>query len=367
MRVYPINEEQYERLQKLTNGKNVISEARLTSAGFTSVRDSLDSGWNSLLRIMGLTTTTRSDASKIDIDGQPLCVMKRSLSEVQPRDAQAKEAAEEDDSVINCIVVLKEDGADEGINAGITNPNFAPYWFNGNAEEGAAEQPTEQEATPERASAVAPAADSTSAVAPMPAPVVKKTKSGTKSKRKSSLRKKNGLRQYYPQAPLPPLPPPPPPPYGAGYGSPYDNSYGQSPYNPFGSYPAPAIPPSSYPPSPYPPSSYPPSSYPPSPYPAGPSPASPYPVSPYPPASPYAPASPYPPSPYTPGAYPPASYPPPPPPPAYGPPSPYGQYPYYDKIREGDDQYDDEEEDGYEAYETYEVDGDDSDENEYYD
>lgn len=343
MRVYPINEEQYEHLQKLTNGKNVISEARLTSAGFTSVRDSIDSGWNSLLRIIGLTSTTRSDDTKIDIDGQPLCVMRRSLSDAQPRGKAGEQEAtktageQDDDSVINCIVVLKDDPALAAQSAVLSNPNFAPYWYTEQPEVVA--ETVEQQTLPERASAAEPEPASVSAAQPVPAV--------TKSKRKNKLqqkRRKTTLRQYpagYPQLPLPPLPPPPPPAagYGAGYGSPYGyggEAYGQTPYNPYGSYPAAA--------------------YPTSPYPATPYPSSPYPASPY-------PASPYPPSPYTPGAYAPSAYPAPSP---YGSPAPYGQYPYYDKIREGAELYeaDDDDDDGFEVYEA---DGDDSYESEYYD
>ncbi|KAH8410956.1 hypothetical protein KR222_003025, partial [Zaprionus bogoriensis] len=355
VRVYPINEEQYERLQKLTNGKNVISEARLTSAGFTSVRDSLDNGWNSLLRIMGLTTTTRSDdVAKIDIDGQPLCVMRRSLDDAEPR-AAARDAYDED-SVINCIVVLKKDPALEPQSIVNTNPNFAPYWYNENAEA----QPTEVQANAEQLPAVeqpaAPAVEPEqpqldTAAEPNATPIIKltnKPKSGSKSKRKYLIRQKtrktaadtSAPRQYgqYGQPP----PPPPPPPYGAGYGSPYDNSYGygQSPYSPFSSYPAPpAYPPSGYPAGPYPASpSYPPSGY---------------------------PASSFPPSGFPPTGFSPSAYPPPPPPYApqlpnfppqpFGQPSPFGQYPYA-PYREQTVSYDDDDEDDG----SYEVDADGS-------
>lgn len=150
VRVYPINEEQYEKLMQLTNGKNVISEARLTSAGFTAVRNSLDSGWNSLLRIMGLTTTSRSDVAKIDIDGQPLCVMKRSFDDTESR------ATADDDSVINCIVVLKKDPALETPTVGNSNPSFAPYWYQESAAATPVQMPQDQLSVDPQASQLMP-------------------------------------------------------------------------------------------------------------------------------------------------------------------------------------------------------------------
>ncbi|EDW02448.1 uncharacterized protein LOC6560105 [Drosophila grimshawi] len=116
VRVYPISEEEYERLLKLTDGKNAISEARLTSAGFSSVRNSLDSGWHSLLRIMGLTTTSRS-VPTIDTEDQPLCVMKRNISD---------DAANGEDPVINCVVVVKPGLEQDPISS--TTPYLAIYW-----------------------------------------------------------------------------------------------------------------------------------------------------------------------------------------------------------------------------------------------
>ncbi|XP_070066151.1 uncharacterized protein [Drosophila virilis] len=245
VRVYPINEEQYERLLKLTNGKNVISEARLTSAGFTSVRNTLDSGWHSLLRIMGLTTTSYAEETKIDIDGQPLCVMQRSLAdaakpaESEPRAPSAR-AAGEDDSVINCIVVLKRDPALEALSS--SNPDFAPYWYHENEQQlklepQAAELVAEQLAAPEDEHEQRLAATST--VAPQKR---NKSKSQTKSKlHRTRTTLDSAARQYgSPYAPPPP-PPPPPAPYGGGYGSPFGGpypygGYNQNPYSQYNPY-----------------------------------------------------------------------------------------------------------------------------------
>ncbi|KAH8371172.1 hypothetical protein KR093_006358, partial [Drosophila rubida] len=325
VRVYPINEEQYEKLLKLTNGKNVISEARLTSAGFTAVRNSLDNGWNSLLRIMGLTTTSRSEVAKIDIDGQPLCVMKRSLSDAdvensEPRALEAKAVADED-SVINCIVVLKKDPALEA-QAAINNPSFAPYWYQ---ENNAALAPEQQ--LPRDPQAIEPVATLPAAVEPVataaesseqllvatttPAPKVNKPKPKPKSKPKSkskSAQKKGELvgasRQYGGYG----LPPPPPPlsPYGSPYGGGYpyggfnQNPYDAfNPYNSFGSQPG------------------------------------------------YGQFSPY----FSPGQY-------------YGAPSPYNPYPFYEQEAELELAEEEEEEEDEEAYEV-EGEVDESYENEY--
>ncbi|XP_034101998.1 uncharacterized protein LOC117566566 [Drosophila albomicans] len=258
VRVYPINEEQYEKLLKLTNGKNLISEARLTSAGFTAVRNSLDNGWNSLLRIIGLTTTSRSEQSKIDFDGQPLCVMKRSLSDAvvdatEPRALETKELSDED-SVINCIVVLKKDPAIESQSA-VNNPSFAPYWYHENnaavvpEQELPIEPQTNEPVAPAVAEPVSIAAESNKeqlVATTTPAPKVNKPKPKTRSKSKSKVQKKKSdagaSREYNPYG----LPPPPLPPtlYGSSYGSPYGGGYpyggfNQNPYdgfNPYGSF-----------------------------------------------------------------------------------------------------------------------------------
>ncbi|XP_023174851.2 leucine-rich repeat extensin-like protein 1 [Drosophila hydei] len=258
VRVYPINEEQYESLLKLTEGKNVISEARLTSAGFTAVRNTLGSGWHSLLRIMGFTAT-RAEQTKIDIDGQPLCVMKRSVDDAEvdqtkPRDLEGKSASDED-SVINCIVVLKRDPALESLSS--SNPDFAPYWYTANSaaqpvqpvqpvqltpqvnsEPQAAELMAKQPAAPETEQLEQQLEPSSAAVT---APQATKKRSKSKKSRqgtRSSLAS-SAARQYGPPLPPPPppLPPPPPAPYGSPYGGAYPyGGYTQTPYSQYNPY-----------------------------------------------------------------------------------------------------------------------------------
>ncbi|XP_034480004.1 uncharacterized protein LOC117785856 [Drosophila innubila] len=239
VRVYPINEEQYEKLLQFTNGKNVISEARLTSAGFTSVRNSLDSGWNSLLRIMGLTTTSRSEVAKIDIDGQPLCVMRRSFDESEAR------ATSDEDSVINCIVVLKKDSISETQSADSSNPSFAPYWYQENPVQTAPQQhpfPLEPQASQLIAQQeVSPAEDDEErqVATTTPAPKVKKLRSKPKSKSnsRSKLQKKKtalnaeASRQYGSPFGAPTSP------YGSPYGGAYPyGGFNQNPYGGFNPY-----------------------------------------------------------------------------------------------------------------------------------
>ncbi|XP_030388401.1 uncharacterized protein LOC115634682 [Scaptodrosophila lebanonensis] len=108
VRVYRIDQQQYEKVLNLTNAKNFISEARLISGGFSSVSNGfnsltkdLSSGWNSLLRIVGFTPTSKQN--EVKVDGQPLCVVKTREGVV----ADQIYADFEDDSVINCIVVLE--------------------------------------------------------------------------------------------------------------------------------------------------------------------------------------------------------------------------------------------------------------------
>ncbi|KAM8711315.1 hypothetical protein ACLKA7_000455 [Drosophila subpalustris] len=212
VRVYPISEQQYEKLLKLTNGKNFISEARLTSAGFSAVRNSLDSGWNSLLRIMGLTTTSRAEVAKIDIDGQPLCVMKRSI---EPR------AASDEESVINCIVVLKKDSVFETHTADNPNPSFAPYWY-------------QEDTVPAPVQAETPQQLPSPEASPLKVKKLRnkpKSKSRLQQQRKKTLSNGEATRQYGS-------------PFGSPYGSPYGGAYpyqnpygGFSPYGSFGQQP----------------------------------------------------------------------------------------------------------------------------------
>ncbi|XP_022231584.2 uncharacterized protein LOC111080335 [Drosophila obscura] len=112
VRVYSINQKQYDRVLQLTQGKNVISEARLINGGFATVSDSLSSGWHSLLRIVGLTTLSKAnEETKVDFDGQPLCVIK--TREDAPREeGSARSSAtdtQDEEEAINCIVVLKKE------------------------------------------------------------------------------------------------------------------------------------------------------------------------------------------------------------------------------------------------------------------
>ncbi|ALC41522.1 CG34201, partial [Drosophila busckii] len=71
--VYPISSAQYAQIMRVANGKRVLTEGRLTAANFKSIRNNIDSGWQSMLRIMGLS---RDSSEKIDIEGKPLCVTK---------------------------------------------------------------------------------------------------------------------------------------------------------------------------------------------------------------------------------------------------------------------------------------------------
>ncbi|XP_068144136.1 uncharacterized protein [Drosophila tropicalis] len=137
VRVYRIDEKQYERMLKLTEGKNVISEARLISGGFATVSESLSSGWHSLLRIVGLTTISKADEeAKLDIDGQPLCVIKTREGEGQFReDTSARSSGksydvdEVDEEPIHCIVVLNNGHEQEQELPSVEySPNFSNYW-----------------------------------------------------------------------------------------------------------------------------------------------------------------------------------------------------------------------------------------------
>ncbi|XP_017864534.1 PREDICTED: protein FREE1 [Drosophila arizonae] len=245
VRVYPISEEQYERLLQITDGNNLISEGRLTTAGFASVRNTLGSGWQSLLRIVGFTPT-RTDQPKIDIDGQPLCVMRRNVYDAESLSVEGKSANGEE-SVINCIVVLKRDPALQSLSS--SNPDFAPYWYNEQSEE-QQQQPAELNFAPEAEQQLERVRATTTTIAP-------KNKNKNKKRARPSLKSVYAVaapRQYGspygppapplpqlppPQPPVPQLPPPQPPvpaaPYGSAYGGAYPfPSYGQ--YNPYAAY-----------------------------------------------------------------------------------------------------------------------------------
>ncbi|EDV55353.1 histone-lysine N-methyltransferase SETD1A [Drosophila erecta] len=271
VRVYEINEDQYQRVLQLTNGKNVISEARLINGGFATVSDTLSSGWNSLLRIVGLTTLSKPDeAEKVEFDGQPLCVIKSREGEGRDEDATSARSSardiedDEEDSAIHCIVVLKKDGELE-LPTQDPYPNYAHYWNKAETSNPAEESPLlkqslevskEKEAVETRT----------------PAPLKKKKVNKSTYPRAGTLRDdSDGFRQYgYP--PLPPqygTPYPPPPSYGGYPYSPYPSPlpygpqlpygpspYGQAPYGPQQPYgPQPPIGP--YSPQPYGPYGYP--------------------------------------------------------------------------------------------------------------
>ncbi|XP_030238961.1 uncharacterized protein LOC108652657 [Drosophila navojoa] len=238
VRVYPISEEQYERLLQLTDGKNLISEGRLTTAGFTSVRNTLGSGWNSLLRIVGLTST-RTEQPKIDIDGQPLCVMRRNIYDAESLGIQGRSSNDEE-SVINCIVVLKRDPALQTLSS--SNPDFAPYWYTEQSDEQPlqqlqplqqAAQPVELDFAPEAEQQLERIRTTTTTSAPK---VTKKKRNKSKSIPKSKSKSKNKKRArpalgsvFAVPASLPTAP------YGSAYGGAYPfPSYGQ--YNPYAAY-----------------------------------------------------------------------------------------------------------------------------------
>ncbi|XP_039480747.1 vacuolar protein sorting-associated protein 37C [Drosophila santomea] len=265
VRVYEINEQQYQRVLQLTKGRNVISEARLINGGFATVSDTLSSGWNSLLRIVGLTTLSKADeAEKVDFDGQPLCVIKSREGEGREEDVISARSsardieAEEEDSAIHCIVVLKKDGEFE-LPSLDAHPNYAQYW---NKPE--TSNPVEESSVPNQSSEVIKEEEAVETTTPAPLKKKKVNKS-TYPRADTLADDSESFRQYgyppvqpqygtpyppapsyggYPYSPYPnPLPYPSPQPYGPQlpYGpSPYGQSpYGQSPYgqSPYGAYP----------------------------------------------------------------------------------------------------------------------------------
>ncbi|XP_052842403.1 actin-binding protein WASF2 [Drosophila gunungcola] len=276
VRVYEINEEQYERVLKLTKGNNVISEARLINGGFATVSESLSSGWNSLLRIVGLTTLSRTEEAEkdFDFDSQPLCVIKS--REGEGRDEEVTSArssgkgieADDEESAIHCIVVLKKD-SDFELPSQDPHPNYAQYWNKPQVPEPLAE----------------------SAVQIQPEEVMEKEES-VEEDTPAPLRKKKVNKSTYPKAALldddsddsrqyPGGYPPVPPQYGAPYPPP-PPSYGGFPYTP---YPSPPPYPNQQQYGPRPPYG---------PYPYGQSPYGPYPQQPYGPQSSIGPYNPQP-------------------------------------------------------------------------
>jgi len=279
VRVYEINEEQYQRVLQLTKGKNLISEGRLINGGFATVSDTLSSGWNSLLRIVGLTTLSKADETeKVDFDGQPLCVIKSREGEGREEDVPAARSsardieAEEEDSAIHCIVVLKKDVELE-LPTLEPLPNYVQYWNKPETSNPVVEAPI-------RSQSSEVLKDEEEVQTRIPAPLKKKKVNKSTYPRASTLADdSDGSRQYgYP--PLPPqygTPYPPPPSYGGYPYSPYPNPlpypspqpygpqlpYGPSPYgqSPYGLYPqqpyGPQLPIAPYSPQPHEPYGYP--------------------------------------------------------------------------------------------------------------
>ncbi|XP_016992914.2 DNA translocase FtsK [Drosophila takahashii] len=255
VRVYEINEEQYARVLQLTKGKNVISEARLINGGFATVSETLSSGWNSLLRIVGLTTLSRADeAEKVDFEGQPLCVIKSREGEGRDEEVTSARSSgraieDEEDSAIHCIVVLKKDFE---LPTQDPQPNFAQLW---NKPEMV--NPVEMSAVSTQPEEVTEEEETTAA--PLRKKKVNKStypKAASLEEDSDSDSDSDGSRQY--AGGYPPVPPQygatyPPPPYGGyplgpSYPQPYPNPqlpqlpqlpYGPSPYGqlPYGQSP----------------------------------------------------------------------------------------------------------------------------------
>ncbi|KAH8280247.1 hypothetical protein KR018_000911, partial [Drosophila ironensis] len=337
VRVYEINEEQYERVLQLTKGKNVISEARLINGGFATVSETLSSGWHSLLRIVGLTTVTKSDEEeKVDFDGQPLCVIKSREGDSLGRDEEVPSArsngkgidADDDDSAIHCIVVLKKDPELE-LPSQAAHQSFAPYWNHPEPVEEMSVVKQTQTVEPEKVVEEEPTEVTSTTVAPQKK---KKVNKSVYPKENNSEVDIDVSRQYtYPSQAQYGYPYPPPPGGYGGAGAFNPASYGGSPYG-------------YWPSSPY-------TSYPqqqtgyPLPQPGYPQQQPGYPQQQpgYPIGQPGIPSQPYYPSPY------------------YGlnPLQPYsGGYPYNDKTKDDKNDDDDEEEDEEDSYEVDEGDYD---------
>ncbi|EDW35751.1 GL17048 [Drosophila persimilis] len=249
VRVYSINEEQYKRVLQLTQGNNVISEGRLINGGFATVSDSLSSGWNSLLRIVGLTTLSKADeASRVGFDGQPLCVIRtredalREEARNSGKAISATDAEEEEESAIDCIVVLKKETDFE-------LPTQDPHQNWSETEpQSAVALPVEHIEKVEEQMEL----DITTEAPPKSRSTSKKQKISSEYTPDRSEDQSEVPRQYGAGYPLPP-----PPQYGA--------------YSPYGGYPY----------SPYSPQSYGPQTY------------APYAQSPYPPQLPFGPQQPF--------------------------------------------------------------------------
>ncbi|XP_017051529.1 vacuolar protein-sorting protein BRO1 [Drosophila ficusphila] len=254
VRVYEINEEQYERVLQLTNGKNLISEARVINGGFATVGDTISSGWNSFLRIVGLTSVTKADeAEKVDFDGQPLCVIKTREGEGREENVTTARSsgraieAEDEESAIHCIVVLKKDSDFELPNKD-SHPNFAQYWNQPQTPQTVDESPVQNEAEEE-------VVEEEPVVTTTPAPLRRKKINKSTYPRVALLQDdSDGSRQYsYP----PQYGTPYPPPYGGYPYSPYPNQPpypGPQPYGsqiPYGPQPYGQPPYGPYPPQPY--------------------------------------------------------------------------------------------------------------------
>ncbi|XP_016946407.1 uncharacterized protein LOC108022073 [Drosophila biarmipes] len=302
VRVYEINESQYNRVLQLTEGKKYISEARLINGGIATVTDTLNSGWNSFLRVVGLTTVTKADeAEKVDLESQPLCVIKtregegREENVTYARSAGGDIEAEEEDSTIHCIVVLKQDG-DFELPSQDPHPNFIQYW-NKPESSTPVEQPPVQNQPQE-----VPGEDETPEET-TPAPSKKKKVNKSTYPKAADLEKGSDSSRQNAGVYLPV-----PPQYGAAYPPP---PYGGYPYTISQPYPNP-LPypnPQLYPyPQPYGPqlpigpSPYRPSPYGPSPY--GQSPYGQVPYGPFPEPVPQPPIGPYPQAAYGPYGYP---------------------------------------------------------------
>ncbi|KAH8301458.1 hypothetical protein KR059_003848, partial [Drosophila kikkawai] len=263
VRVYEINQEQYERMLQLTKGRKVISEARLINGGFATVSESfsetISSGWHSLLRIVGLTTVSKADeAEKVDFESQPLCVIKTREDEPVGRNEEVASArssgkgieADDEDSAIHCIVVLKKE-PDQELPSQEPHPNYSQYW---------ATQPVEDSAVvkqPEQMKDEHEEVEKEEVELTTAAPLKRqKMNKSTYPKSASLDEDSDGSRQYsgYPLQPQFGAPYPPSSAYGGYPYSPYPSQqpfgpqalYGQSPY---GSLP-PYGPPPPYPPQP---------------------------------------------------------------------------------------------------------------------
>ncbi|KAH8253118.1 hypothetical protein KR032_003629, partial [Drosophila birchii] len=260
VRVYEINEAQYERMLQLTKGRKVISEARLINGGFATVSESfsetLSSGWHSLLRIVGLTTVTKADeAEKVDFESQPLCVIKTREDEPVGRDKEVASArssgkgieADDEDSAIHCIVVLKKESEQE-LPSQDPHPNYAQYWNPPQAP-----QSVEDSAAVKQPEQVKEDNEDKEEVEVTTAAPLKRNKMN-KSTYPKEESQDDESRQYagYPLQPQYGAPYPPSSPYGGYPYSPYPSPQPFGPQSPYGQNPYGSLPPYGLP-QPYPP------------------------------------------------------------------------------------------------------------------